>query len=294
MLFAICPTLKGKKSSKLLEYKMATRILFVDDEAGIRNTLKPILEHHGFKVTTAATVPEALEQINHATFEVLLSDLNIGQPGDGFTVVSAMRRVQPEAATFILTGYPDFDTALQAIRSQVDDYLLKPTDVPTLIHTIESRLEHRRQVPLEQPLKRISHLMQESIGEITKEWLKLVKAHTELAAIRISDKDRVDHLPDVIEEMAKRVDRDSDITAESAKSAAMQHGKERARQGYSIPLVVVEMRLLQRVVSSVLQLNLIRMDLSTVIADMMQVGESLQEQLEFSIRGFQQGAREAA
>ena len=111
---------------------MATRILFVDDEAGIRNTLKPILEQHGFKVTTAATVPEALEQINHATFEVLLSDLNIGQPGDGFTVVSAMRRVQPEAATFILTGYPDFDTALQAIRSQVDDYLRAASVVASL------------------------------------------------------------------------------------------------------------------------------------------------------------------
>ena len=123
---------------------MGTRILFVDDEAGIRNTLKPILEQHGFEVTAAATVPEALEHMNHAKFDVLLSDLNIGQPGDGFTVVSAMRRVQPQAATFILTGYPDFDTALQAIRSQVDDYLLKPTDVPTLIHTIESRLENRR------------------------------------------------------------------------------------------------------------------------------------------------------
>src|SRR5262245_8939226 len=102
---------------------MATRLLFVDDEASIRKTLKLILERHGFEVTTSATVPEALTQINHETFDVLISDLNIGQPGDGFTVVSAMRRVQPVAATFILTGYPDFDTALQAIRSQVDDYL---------------------------------------------------------------------------------------------------------------------------------------------------------------------------
>ena len=143
-------------------------------------------------------------------------------------------------------------------------------------------------------MKLVSHLMQESIGEITKEWLKLVKAHAELAAIRISDKERVDHLPSVIEEMAKRVDADSDITTEGAKSAAVHHGKERARQGYNIPLVVIEMRLLQHVLSSVLQHNLIRMDLSTVIADMMLVGESLQEQLEFSIRGFQQGAREAA
>jgi YesN/AraC family two-component response regulator len=273
---------------------MATRILFVDDEAGIRETLKPILEQHGFEVTTSATVFEALEHINHATFDVLLSDLNIGQPGDGFTVVSAMRRVQPEAATFILTGYPDFDTALQAIRSQVDDYLLKPTDVPTLIHTIRSRLEHRRPMTPELPIKRVSQLMRETLNDITREWLALVKAHPELAAIRVPDRERIDHLPEVIKELAKRVDAASDETTEGAKAAAGKHGQERARQGYNIPLIVVEMRLLQRVLSSILQRNLIRMDLSTVIADMMLVGESLQEQTEFSIRGFQKGSREAA
>src|ERR1700681_4404416 len=91
--FPANPTESPQKTSKLLEYTMATRILFVDDEAGIRKTLQIILEQHGFQVTAAATVPEALEHLNHATFDVLLSDLNIGQPGDGFTVVSAMRRV---------------------------------------------------------------------------------------------------------------------------------------------------------------------------------------------------------
>ena len=273
---------------------MATRVLFVDDEAGIRTTLQVILEQHGFQVTTAATVPEALEHLNHATFDVLLSDLNIGQPGDGFTVVSAMRRVQPEAATFILTGYPDFDTALQAIRGQVDDYLLKPADVPTLIRTIKHRVDNRRPLIPERPLKRVSHLMQESLGEITREWLRLVKEHPEIAAIPISDKERIDHLPSVIKEMARRVDIDSDTNTRGAKAAAIQHGQDRARQGYNIPLIVIEMRLLQHVLSTVLQHNLIRMDLSTVIGDMMQVGESLQEQLEFSIRGFQQDAREAA
>src|SRR5215467_4999480 len=147
---------------------MATRILFVDDEAGIRETLKLILQQHGFEVTTSGTVFEALEHINHATFDVLLSDLNIGQPGDGFTVVSAMRRVQPQAATFILTGYPDFDTALQAIRSQVDDYLLKPADVPTLVNAIQRKVENRRPAPLEKPIKRVSQLMQESLKDISR------------------------------------------------------------------------------------------------------------------------------
>jgi ActR/RegA family two-component response regulator len=273
---------------------MATRILFVDDEAGIRTTLKVILEQHGFDVTTAATVPEALEHLNHATFDVLLSDLNIGQPGDGFTVVSAMRRVQPQAATFILTGYPDFDTALQAIRSQVDDYLLKPADVPTLIHTIQYRLQNRKPIKPQTPLKRVSHLVKEQLREIMKEWLALVKTHPELATIPMSDKDRMDHLPLVIEELANRIDVLTDISSDKAKNAAVKHGKERARQGYNIPLIVIEMRLLQRVLSAVLQRNLIRMDLSTVIGDMIQIGESLQEQLEFSIRGFQQVVREAA
>ena len=273
---------------------MTTRILFVDDEAGIRKTLKIILEQHGFEVAISSTVPEALEQINHFQFDVLLSDLNIGQPGDGFTVVSAMRRVQPEAATFILTGYPDFDTALQAIRSQVDDYLLKPTDVPTLIQTIKRRLKHRRPVPPERPLKRVSQLMRESLAEISRLWLDLVKSNPELTAIRLPDNERIDHLPQVVEEMANRVDLCAEETTDAGKTAATEHGKQRVRQGYTIPLIVIEMRLLQRVLSFILQRNLIRMDLSTVIGDMLQVGESLQEQLEFSIRGFQKSSREAA
>jgi len=51
---------------------MTTRLLFVDDEAGIRKTLKLILDQHGFDVTTSATVPEALQLINHERFEVLV------------------------------------------------------------------------------------------------------------------------------------------------------------------------------------------------------------------------------
>lgn len=266
----------------------------MDDEAGIRMTLAPILERHDFQVTTAATVPEALEKINHETFDVLLSDLNIGQPGDGFTVVSAMRRVQPDACTFILTGYPDFETALQAIRSQVDDYLLKPTDVPTLIRAIQRKLESRRpQIP-EAPVKRVSELLRENIQHITEEWLKEIGSHHELMALRLRDEDRIDHIPPLVEQLAARIDSGQSNTSKKLAELGQKHGKNRARQGYSIPLVVIEMRLLQRVISFVLQRNLIRMDLSTVIADMMEAGEGLQEELEFSIRGFQQTAREAA
>ena len=60
-----------------------SRVLFVDDEPGIRTTLSAILEMHGFEVTTCSSVPEALAEIQQNSFDVLLTDLNIGQPGDG-------------------------------------------------------------------------------------------------------------------------------------------------------------------------------------------------------------------
>src|SRR5947199_5483362 len=72
------------------------KILFVDDEDSIRLTLPPLLQSYGFEVTAAATVAEALGLISQHKFDVLISDLNIGHPGDGFTVVSAMRSHQPK------------------------------------------------------------------------------------------------------------------------------------------------------------------------------------------------------
>src|SRR5947207_15908271 len=126
--------------------KRKTRILFADDEPAIRMTLPAILQQEGFEVSVAATVAEALAYINRDSFDVLLADLNIGERGDGFTLISAMRRVQPQAVTLILTGYPDFETALQAIRNQVDDYLTKPTDVRELVATIKERAMNPRRV----------------------------------------------------------------------------------------------------------------------------------------------------
>src|SRR5207302_4187379 len=126
------------------------KILFADDEPSVRMTLAAILQQEGFDVSVAATVPEALSYINRDSFDVLLADLNIGERGDGFTLISAMRRVQPQAVTLILTGYPDFETALQAIRNQVDDYLTKPADVKLLVAAIREKSKNpRRVVPLQ-------------------------------------------------------------------------------------------------------------------------------------------------
>jgi DNA-binding NtrC family response regulator len=120
------------------------RILFVDDEPSIRFTLPQVLQECGFEVKTVGSVADALAEINSSRFDVLLSDLNISEEGDGFQIVSAMRRLQPRCVTVVLTGYPAFETAVQALRQQVDDYVVKPADLEALIANLRERLKNKK------------------------------------------------------------------------------------------------------------------------------------------------------
>jgi YesN/AraC family two-component response regulator len=266
------------------------RILFVDDEEAIRLTLPAILEQHGFEVEVAGTVPEALEIINHQRFDILLTDLNIGTAADGFILVSAMRRCQPAAATFILTGYPDFQTALEAIRKQVDDYLTKPADIPTLVSTLKEKARQPRYVN-ESPGKRTSALIREKSDEIVQRWRKELQADLRLASIRLSDKKLIDRLP-LLNDLAHLLETGGTQIPKTSLSTAAIHGAERAKQGYTIPLLVTETRVLNRVIGEVLQKNLLTMNLSTLIPEALRIGEYLQALLEESIRAFQGTASE--
>jgi len=245
------------------------------------------LRQKGFLVTTASSVPAALKLINTEGFEILISDLNIGEPGDGFTVVSAMRRVQPNASTFILTGYPDFESALLAIRNQVDDYFTKPAKVDLLVERILSRLGTPKPPLREVPPRRLHEILQENAQAIAEEWLVAVKQVPELAAIPLSDEERVDHVPWVLDEVIARLQQTSEDTSQRATGAAREHGKLRYEQGYSIPQIVLEARVLQRTISSTVQANLLGVDVSTLVPDLVAIGESLGSILEISIRAYQ-------
>lgn len=250
-------------------------------------TLPAILQQQGFEVAIAATVREALAYINHETFDVLLSDLNIGERGDGFTLISAMRRVQPSAVTLILTGYPDFETALQAIRSQVDDYLTKPADLNQPVVTIKEKTANpRRMAPLQ--VKRISTILRERADEIVGEWLKETDQNPTLSSVPLSTKDRLDHIRQIIEEIAKRIESEPNVITTREKEGATNHGRLRFEQGYTVRRIAIEARLLQGVICRVLHKHLLSVDMSSIISDIMVMGEGLQEQFEESIRAFEE------
>lgn len=259
------------------------RLLFVDDEPSIRLTLPAILKNEGFLVTTAASVAEAIDCINKEKFDVLISDLNIGQPGDGFTVVSVMRRVQPEAVTFILTGYPDFESALRAIRNQVDDYLTKPADVASLVAALKQKLANR--TPLRHlPTRRAPELLLDKLDEILNRWLVAV---AEIPRLRnLSPKDQLNNVPDMLTGICSQVIHGSDVLTPEAQAIAVQHGLARFEAGLRTDLIVLETRLLQRVIAHVLQENLLVIDLSTLISDVMKIADLIAMSAEESIRSF--------
>ena len=136
----MAPTSKSTSTS----HGLSKRLLFVDDEEGIRTTLPAILELRGFEVRVAASVPEAFSEMRNYKFDVLVSDLNIGEDGNGFTVIRAMRNTDPQCVAILLTGYPTFDSSVQAIEDEVDGYLVKPADINSLVSTIERKLRTRQ------------------------------------------------------------------------------------------------------------------------------------------------------
>jgi DNA-binding NtrC family response regulator len=255
-----------------------TRILFVDDEPGIRATLPAILGQFGFEVTAAATVSEALRYVATEKFDVLVADLNIGQPGDGFTVVSAMRRTQPGAVTFILTGYPAFESALEAIRQQVDDYLIKPADIHSMVEKIKLKLADQVQT------KKLPEILEESKREIVQRWLAAARQDDLIASANLSDVELTEHLPVVIDEVIQ-APAGQNVSKEGLNAAAA-HGRARFKQGCTIPVLMRECRILQQVLSQFIQSSLLGVDISSVIPGVMQIGEAIQAYYEACLREY--------
>lgn len=263
-----------------------TRILFVDDEPGIRLTLPTILQQHGFEVTSAESVTDALRAIATNEFDALISDLNIGEPGDGFTVVSAMRRTQPRCVNFILTGYPAFESALEAIRSQVDDYLVKPADVRELVQLLELKLSnpvasHRI------PAQSLGDFLGKHVSDVVDRALQSMKTHPRLGRIPISDSERADHVPELVLGIVRqlRSSRPDDPPMEICRAGAT-HGELRRQQGYTQEMLVDDTRIVDSSIYACVQDHLLNINLSNLIPDLSRLNDGLEAHLQASLGAF--------
>jgi DNA-binding response OmpR family regulator len=256
---------------------MKRRLLFVDDEPNILATLPVILRQHGYEVTAVGTVAEALNKITSEKYDVLLSDLNIGSPADGLIVVNAMRRTQPQVVTMILTGFPALETALEAIRQQVDDYIVKPAKIPSLVKAIEDRLSmppRFRQLP---PPKRVAMLLQENAERLEELWLAAVDNDTALSRLPVKKERRREALHRILGEVIRAArSYSSNEPMESAPQPVEPVNRD--LEGYTVTTLLAEFCHLRRVLAQVIQDNLLAVNLSYLGPDLTRVNENLDDQ----------------
>lgn len=87
--------------------------------------------------------PKLLQKIETQEFDLLLCDLNIERENDGLEVVRAIRKVNPNCVTIILTAYPGADSAIEGIHLGIDEYIIKPAKADTLVALLAEKLAQR-------------------------------------------------------------------------------------------------------------------------------------------------------
>jgi len=118
-------------------------ILIIDDEETIRLLLKEMLIPLGYVATTAADKEEALQQINTTTFDLIFVDIFYAHADyTGFDIIDIIQQTLPHCQVVVLTSQPSMDSAVQALRCRVLDYLEKPISLDVLTAITKTAFDH--------------------------------------------------------------------------------------------------------------------------------------------------------
>lgn len=252
------------------------QVLFVDDEPSIRLTLPPVLEQNGFEVSVAATVTEALFQINSQTFDILISDLNIAEEGDGFLVLSAMRHIQPDCINFILTGYPAFESAVQAIHNQVDDYLVKPVEVEPLVATIHEKLQNRKARPGAR-----------GIAPLLKTHLQEIASSAGSCGNETAGRLEKEEIESMLTALIEQLEGGKGQLSSAASRSASAFGSRMKRQKHDAAEIAAAVQHCEDAIHAFLQQHLAAVDLTTLLGDLRQIHAGAGLFLQNCLRGYE-------
>jgi CheY-like chemotaxis protein len=270
------------------ERPISHKVLLVDDDDAIREMMTAALEHKGFEVVAAANVPEALTLITTESFDVLITDLHMPNPSDGFAVITAMRHIQPNALTLLVSGYPDVKSAMDAILLEADEIIVKPFETKKLADLVHDKLLSRKPA-FPTPKERVAEILQHCRSLIVEDWLAKVKKSRGLTRVVLSDPERTGYLPKLIEDLIVRL-RAPNLPGEESDSicsaAAVAHGKMRKSQGYTPAMLVQDSRILQVTLFGTLQKNLSALDFSLLLPDVMTIADEVDSQLTQAMEGF--------
>lgn len=118
------------------------RILAVDDELLIRDLLYDFFTTQGWDITVAENGQRAIDFLRNQDFDLVLTDLKMPDI-DGMDLTGRIRNTHGSLPVIIMTGYPSLETALEALRFKVDDYIIKPFNVNQLFKVVKKVVEAR-------------------------------------------------------------------------------------------------------------------------------------------------------
>ncbi len=116
------------------------RILVVDDDENIRDSLAAILRDEGYLVDLAANGNEAIQKADAAIYKVALIDIRLPDM-EGVDLLTRMRDTVPHVRKIMVTGFPSTQNAIAALNKKADAYLVKPVDVEKLLETVREQLK---------------------------------------------------------------------------------------------------------------------------------------------------------
>src|ERR1043166_8704824 len=133
------------------------RILIVDDEPGIRQSLKGVFEDEGFTTEAVSSGEECLKKIDHDSYDLVL--LDIWLPGmDGLETLRKLREKSPRTHVIMISGHATIATAVSATKLGAYDFIEKPLSLDHTLLTARNALSHRR---LEQANALLRHQLEE-------------------------------------------------------------------------------------------------------------------------------------
>lgn len=129
------------------------KILVIDDEKSIRNTLKDILEFEKHEVQDAADGMEGLKKIESEKFDVVLCDIKMPKM-DGLELLEKIMEIQSDTPVIMISGHGTIETAVEAIKKGAYDFISKPLDLNRMLITLRNALDRSSLVKETKTLKR--------------------------------------------------------------------------------------------------------------------------------------------
>ena len=176
------------------------RILIVDDEYSIRESLKMLFEGKGFSTSQAANGAEALDMVEKEDFDAIISDIRM-EKMDGVALIKKLRQSDKSTPVIFMTAYPELDNAVEAIRNGVVEYIIKPFDMGMVSEKVDtvikardkssegrynrlykeqqqkflSRFSHELRTPLTPIVGYLTLLLKKEFGELPRQQIEIIQ-----------------------------------------------------------------------------------------------------------------------